>query len=436
MKEVKEHNMIKSFLYGSKDKMKSAYLWNTSAAMLNAFQTVFILMLISRIDPVIDAGVFTIAFAIGNLMLTIGKYGVRQFQVSDIEERYSFADYMLLRIFTSILMIIVSVVYVSVNYISGLYNIQKCTVVILVCLAKVIDALEDVFHGMFQQHLRLDVAGKILTIRIMSYIVVYFVFYIITEDLIITSVIALIVSFVQFLLLNYIALKEFEIEKKKWRCNQMKRLCRECFPLFIASYLVIYIGNAPKYAIDKVMSSEAQACFTYIFMPVFVISLLSQFVYQPVISKMALLWHEGKFTQFKNLIWKQAGLIVLLSMVAVLGGYFLGIPVLSLLYGVNLKEYKTALVILLIGGGALAFVNFFQMIITIVRKQNLLIVGYMFAFLSFVFGGRKVVEHFGIVGISGFYTIVVSGIGIVFTVLIVSLINKKGKENDNFREKM
>ena len=319
------------------------------------------------------------------------------------------------------------------NYISGLYNVQKCTVVILVCLAKVIDAVEDVFHGMFQQHLRLDVAGKILTIRIMSYIVVYFVFYIITEDLIITSVIALIVSFVQLLLLNYIALKEFEIEKKKWHYNQMKRLCRECFPLFIASYLVIYIGNAPKYAIDKVMSSEAQACFTYIFMPVFVISLLSQFVYQPVISKMALLWHEEKFTQFKNLIWKQVGLIALFSMAAVLGGYFLGIPVLSLLYGVNLKEYKTALVILLIGGGALAFVNFFQMIITIVRKQNLLIVGYMFAFLSFIFGGRAVVEHFGIVGISSFYTIVVSGIGIVFTVLTIRIIDKKGKENDNFR---
>lgn len=65
--------MIKKILFGSKDKMKSAYLWNTCAAMLNAFQTVFILMLISRIDPVIDAGVFTIAFAIGNLMMADRK---------------------------------------------------------------------------------------------------------------------------------------------------------------------------------------------------------------------------------------------------------------------------------------------------------------------------------------------------------------------------
>ena len=69
--------MIKVFLYNTKDTQKTAYIWNTWAAMLNSFQSVLILMVISRIDPVTDAGVFTIAFAIGNLMLTIGQYGIR-----------------------------------------------------------------------------------------------------------------------------------------------------------------------------------------------------------------------------------------------------------------------------------------------------------------------------------------------------------------------
>ena len=114
--------MIKKILFGSKDKMKSAYLWNTCAAMLNAFQTVFILMLISRIDPVIDAGVFTIAFAIGNLMMAIGKYGIRQFQVSDVEEKYSFKEYTVARIITSIIMIAASFVYVLSFMVSAIFS--------------------------------------------------------------------------------------------------------------------------------------------------------------------------------------------------------------------------------------------------------------------------------------------------------------------------
>lgn len=423
--------MIKAFLCGSKDKVKSAYLWNTSAAMLNAFQTVFILMLISRIDPVIDAGIFTIAFAIGNLMLSIGKFGVRQFQVSDVKETYSFKEYVFLRILTCVLMILAFSAYVGYYYAVGAYSTEKCLVILLVCMTKVVDAVEDVLHGMLQQHIRLDIAGKILTIRITSYIIVYLIIYAATQNLLMASLIALAVSVVQFLILNYIAFKDFAIQWKrgvKW--FQIWNLGRECFPLFIASYLVIYIGNAPKYAIDKVMSSEAQACFNYIFMPVFVISLMSQFVYQPVISKMALLWHEKNISQFKKMIFKQTGLIVLLSMAAVVGGYVLGIPVLSIIYGVNLEAYKTALVILLLGGGALAFVNFLQMIITIARKQNLLIIGYLLAFLTFLFCGKMVVKSFGIVGISVFYTLLVSVIGLIFIGVTIGIIRKSRDGND------
>lgn len=420
--------MIRSFLYNSKNQNKSAYLWNTSAAMLNAFQTVFILMLISRIDPVIDAGVFTIAFAIGNLMMTIGKYGIRQFQVSDVNEKYSFKEYLTSRVITTIVMIIASFIYVGYNHLTGLYNVEKCMVVILICFAKAVDAFEDVFHGMLQQYLRLDVAGKILTIRLFTYIIVYLAVYLITQNLVITSAVALVISVFQFVILNYIALKDFQTKKKALSYKKVGNLLVECFPLFIAAYLVMYIGNAPKYAIDKVMPSEAQACFTYIFMPVFVISLLSQFVYQPVISKLAMLWNQSRLQEFNKLIFRQVGLILVLSAAAVIGGYLLGIPVLSLIYGVNLDEYKTALVILLLGGGALAFVNFLQMIITVTRKQNLLNIGYILAFLAFVLLGKMVVEEYGIIGISVFYTVVVLGIGIIFGIITVLIIKRKANE--------
>lgn len=420
--------MIKKLLYNSNNPSKSAYFWNTTAAMLNAFQTVFILMLISRIDPVIDAGVFTIAFAIGNLMMTIGKYGIRQFQVSDVNEKYSYKEYFTSRIFTTIAMIVVSIIYVGYNYRIGLYNIEKCAVILLICLAKAVDAFEDVFHGMLQQYLRLDIAGKILTTRLFTYIVVYLLTYFITKNLVFTSAIALLISVIQFLGFNYIALNGFSTKKRTFSYKMVGNLLIECFPLFIAAYLVMYIGNAPKYAIDKVMSSEEQACFTYIFMPVFVISLLSQFVYQPVISKLALLWYERKIQEFKKLIFRQVGLILVLSAAAIIGGYLLGIPVLSLIYGVNLEEYKTALIILLFGGGVLAFVNFLQMIITVSRKQNLLNIGYLLAFAAFILFGKNIVTEYGIIGISVFYSIVILGIGIIFGIITVVIIKRKEKE--------
>ena len=419
--------MIQKWLLGYKNQLKSAYFWNTGAAMLNAFQTVFILMLISRIDPVIDAGVFTIAFAIGNLMMTIGKYGIRQFQVSDLEEKYSFREYTITRSISCLVMILASFIYVGVNFFTGLYDFEKSLVIILVCLAKTIDSFEDVIHGMLQQYMRLDVAGKILSTRLFTYIVVYMAVYLVSKDLVFTSAVALIISFLQCLYLNWIALSGMEIRKKTFDYKNISGLLVECFPLFISSYLIMYISNAPKYAIDKVMPSEVQACFSYIFMPVFVISLLSQFIYQPVIGKMALYWQNNDMPSFVKMIYRQVLIVIALSVAVILGGYFLGIPILSLIYGVDLNGYKTSLLILLIGGGALALVNFLQMIITVARKQNFLIIGYLAAFLAFVFGGKIVVEKYGIIGISFFYTLIVAGIGIIFIIITALTLKKKAE---------
>lgn len=417
--------MIKHFLYNSKDQERSAYIWNTASAMLNAFQTVFILMLISRIDPINDAGVFTIAFAIGNLMMTIGRYGIRQFQVSDVKEKYSFKEYFYSRIFTSIATVAVSLVYVGYQYVDGLYNAEKSAVVFLVCMAKLVDAFEDVLHGMLQQYRRLDIAGKILTLRMGGYIVIYMAAYAVTRNLVVTSAVSLILSVIMFLVLNMAALKGFEVANKRLSLSKIKELLLEGFPLFLSSYFVMYIGNAPKYAIDKVLSSEDQACFNYIFMPVFVIGLMSQFVYQPVIHKLAIMWHKGEKEAFGKIILQQMGIILVLTLAAMTGGYLLGIPVLSLIYGVNLKGYRTDLLVLLAGGGMLAFVNLFHMIITVARKQNWLIWGYLLAFLAFVLGGKAIVGYFGLLGVSVFYSIVVGTVALLFGIMTGVIVREK-----------
>ena len=81
--------MLKKFLVSRVSK-KNLYIWNTLATALNSGQTFIILFFISQSGDHTDAGVFTIAYALANLAIMIGRYGVRQYQVSDIEQKYSF----------------------------------------------------------------------------------------------------------------------------------------------------------------------------------------------------------------------------------------------------------------------------------------------------------------------------------------------------------
>ena len=423
--------MIKAFLYNTKDAQKTAYIWNTWAAMLNSFQSVLILMVISRIDPVTDAGVFTIAFAIGNLMLTIGQYGIRQFQVSDVQEKYTFREYIGGRIITSILMVIVSCFYVGQHYYTGAYDLEKSIAVLFICLSKTIDSVEDVFQGRLQQRDRLDIGAKAMTIRLFGYILTFIISYILSETLITASLLAFLVSLLLCIILNTTAVKNFESTVTTWRAGNIKNMFIECFPLFLAAYLVIYIGNAPKYSIDAVLSSQEQACFNYIFMPVFVIGLLSRFIYQPLIGKMALLWHKGDLRAFLSMVAKQSAIMVGLTIFVLAGGFLLGIPALSIVYGVDLTGYKTELMVLLLGGGFLAYTSFYQMILTVIRKQNWLIAGYLAGYGLFLILGRRMVEQGGILGVSIFYTFVVAMIAVYFALVVLAGYKARKKQLKN-----
>lgn len=57
-------------------------------------------------------------------------------------------------------------------------------------------------------------------------------------------------------------------------------------------FLSFYIGNAPKYAIDSILNDGLQACCGFIAMPVFVIGLLNNFIFNPMISRMSFMWSE------------------------------------------------------------------------------------------------------------------------------------------------
>ena len=83
------------------------------------------------------AGMFSLAFITATLLMMIGNYGVRTYQVSDIDERHSFADYEVNRFITCAAMMVVGVGYCMVRGYGG----DMLTISIGVYFYRMIDAL-------------------------------------------------------------------------------------------------------------------------------------------------------------------------------------------------------------------------------------------------------------------------------------------------------
>lgn len=417
---------LKHFLSTSKDINRASFIWNMSGSMLNAFQSVIMLMILTRTGSLLEAGIYTIAYANANLFLMIGKYGMRNFQVSDVREQFSFAEYRRSRYLTTLVMLIVSVVYTIYASKTNSYTINKSLCIIWMCLFKLVDSIEDAYHGLYQQKGRLDIAGKCMTMRMLITIVIFGISVIILKALLPALIISTVATAIIFILFTALTYEEFKCPQETADKRSLRMLLKLCLPLFLGSFLSFYIGNAPKYAIDSILNDELQACYGFIAMPVFVIGLLNNFIFNPMISKMSFMWNDKNVKAFKQLLLKQMLIILAITVICEAGAYLIGIPVLSVMYNTDLAPYKTELLILLLGGGFLALSGLFVTIITIMRLQKTLLFGYGIVAILAYLASPLMVNQYGMAGAASLYLLLMIILCIIFVVPLLYGI-RKGK---------
>lgn len=414
----------------TKNVERSSYFWNMVAGLLFACQSAVMLMVINRTNGMVDAGVFSIAYAIASLMSFIGEWGVRKYQVSDVEEEVSFGEYYALRLLTCGAMLAAGFLYAGYGLVFGGYSTRKFIIIMMVIGVKLIESYTDVFYGMFQQHRRLDVGAKTNSIRITAGMVACMISLVITHDLLISVIVWLAVSLAVMFATTIAAAAGFVRIRAEFHMGPIRRVAVACLPLFIGSFLLIYIGNAGKYAIDAHMDEVAQAQYNFIFMPVFVVNMLANFVFNPVMVAMTDQWNDANYGRFRHMLLKQCAVIGGITGFAVLVALTIGCPVLGILFGADLSDFKAELVLLMIGSGMLALVNFFTVVVTIIRYQRFLTAGYVgVSVMAWLLSGFFV-KNYGIMGAAILYTVLMSLLAAVFLVTMIVCIRAGKKEKD------
>ncbi|HJG37645.1 lipopolysaccharide biosynthesis protein [Enorma phocaeensis] len=399
---------------------KAVFFWNTLGGFLSAFQSVAMLMVITRVGNVVDAGIFSIAYANANVFLNVGKFGVRNYHASDIKGRFSLATYFYARVFTTVVMVLLGAAYLFYSASQLHYAPTKSLVILLTLIFKATDSIEDVFIGDCQRRGKLDVGAKALSIRFATNILVFSVALVLTQDMVPSLVIATVYS------LLYVLLEPFWMKSKRGltsfgdaSVSGVVKLLFECVPLFLATFLLLYIGNAPKYAIDAQLDDASQAYYGYISMPVLVINLLSSFIYNPFLPALTSAWTNGECSRFLRMFARQMVYIAAVTCMCVMGAFFIGAPVLGALYNADLERYVIDLLILLIGGGFMAVVSLFTLGITIMRRQTTLIWGYVAVSLTALVLSNSIVDLFGIRGASLLYLLLMFVLSLWFGAVFV-----------------
>jgi len=400
---------------------KSDFFWNMVGSVCYSVSSFYYLMLVTRVCGVELAGLYSLAFSTAQLLLTIGRYGIRTYQATDVEERFSFAVYGKSRVITCTLMMVAGMFYVGF----GSFSREHAAICIWVIALKMIDAVEDVFHGEMQRKYKVALMGQMLALRNVSTCIVFTIVLLLTKRLCFTLMITVITMLVFCVVINTLG-----IGKRKKRVSEKNKdfinVLKICTPIFASTFLSLYLYNVPKYAIDQYMSIDNQAYYNILFMPSFVITLFGEIISKPLMTMIAVEWNNS-LIQFKRIISKILMLLALATVFIIFAGHFIGRFLLELIYGVDLSNFKLEFILLLLGGGVSAATYFLYNVLIAIRHEKCIIIVYVATAICMTIAGYVLVHMRGMIGAAIAYVVSCAVLSSCFLLLLVYFICKRSE---------
>lgn len=371
-------------------------------------------------------GIFFFAFStMGQHIYIVSYFGMRPVQITDTARNYSFGDFRKFRTLTCMLAIVCAcvfaVIYSGISY--------KAAVIIVVSLYRILDGLADVYESEFQRDGRLDMTGKSMTIRTVIVVIAFAAVMLTTHNLLLSCAAMVIAVAVSIFLFAAAPLRKFENVDYTEKAGASRSLFDASKWLFISAFIDLYIFAASKYAVDAHMSATVSGYYSTIFIPTSVINLMANFVIRPVLTGMSEQYNAGRTAELKKTIRSIGALILVLTVIGMLAAWLIGIPCLSLLVGseagAELSAYKTALVIVIAGGGLYAVLNLLYYVLVIISRQKEMFLVYAGgAVLAFAISG-VFVRNWGVNGAAVSYFICMLSIVIAFAIIAGININRK-----------
>lgn len=403
--------------------LKKNTVWNIIGTGINAFASLIFMIIVTRINDVYEAGVFSFAFSAATLFNVIGTYAGRIYQVTE-RKNISNKEFLINRVISCLIMYITAIIFVIIKN----YELNKIIIIMLLCFWKMLEAFCDVIYAFLQKEDELYKVGITLTLKNIIGLSVFLLVDLITKNLIISIISFIIIYIIIMLFYDFVQCDIKRQIKGKIKKENILDIFKKGFPTFCVTFLNIYIINASKYAIDSIMTDNYQTIFGIIVMPATMMILLSQFMVHPFLNIINNHVEKNDYKSINKFLFKITMILLGIAVIAIVFCYFIGIYILEFIYGISLIEYNICLSIILIGSIFSALTSVIITVLIAMRYTLIQMIVYIINSVMAFIVSNILVSKYGIIGASINYSIIMIINCIMFYVIyyiIVKRINKK-----------
>jgi O-antigen/teichoic acid export membrane protein len=318
---------------------------------------------IVRLSGYSDAGILSIVISFCNIFGFVALFGLRNYQICDVEERYSNGEYFSSRILTVGLSLLC---FAAVLW-QRSYDPQTVLCCIGYMAFKTLEAFSDVFFGVMQRRNRYGQIAVSYFLKGLLPTAVFALLLVLKQGLL-AAIIGMTAAYL-IVMLAYDLYKLKGTQTFRLKFNRIVPLLKACFPLMLCIVFSAVMVYVPKEAVNRVLGMEAAGYFGTISILIVVFSTLATSVWGVIIPKISGLFVERKQKEFHQLIKYLVLGYILLSIVVLLLGNLLGPWALSLIYGKQILSYIRLLTPVLINSMLLMGVSFFDGLFTALNKR-------------------------------------------------------------------
>lgn len=405
---------------------KKEFIWNTIGSIIVALFNAIILMFCTRINTIEIAGIFSIAYATAYIFNAIGDFGIRIYQVTDTNKKYNFSEYLAARVISIILMCVSAIIFIVVDG----YRNEKIIISIILILYRIIENLSESFQAEFQLNGHLDIAGKSMTYRNIAALLTCYLVDKFTENFILALISMLAINLILFLLYDVKKIKQFTNISFKFNMKKVKEVIIQCLPLAISTLISIYVINSVKYAIDRFGNYTMQTYYNIIYMPTFVINLVSIFISKPFLKPFGEYWNNKEYKKLYCTIGKIIAFLFGTTVAIEIVCYFIGIPVLNILYKVDLSSLKLQLILLILSGFLYAISTILFNALGTMRKQKYTLIPYTLSAIFALIVPKYLVQKYNMQGAVISSILIMLILCITMGILFISNLKRKKEKND------
>lgn len=387
--------------------------------------TVIFVMLAKRLVGEEAGAKFYMAFTTGQMLLTIGYFEIRPFHVTDVKQQYKAKEYFGFRVISSAAMLACAVVVGIVYVVNGKADAAGFMLIITMCILKMFDGIADVFEGEFQRNDRIDISGMSMAFRTMAIMAVFSIIAWVTRNIYAASAAAAVTGLAGTAVVAVVWSHWFEPLSVSFDREKMKSLFRSTILLFIGSAMCMWLWNGTKYVVEWTLTDRDTLAYGIVFMPTMVINLGSSFVFKPMLTTLARHYEQGEYKAFAKLVAVLVATAVGITVVTLGAGAWLGIPVLSWLYDIELAPYKSVMLVLIAAGGFNAVSILFYYALTVMRLQKEIFAGYTITFVVSIILPIVMVKAMGIAGAGTSYLIVMMLLTVLFGGMLCVKLKKR-----------